>query len=286
MTSISHPVVEPPVNNPGAPHVIDGARVCVFRNGGRDVRFAVADPTDLIQSHHLRGNFYEEDELELIRRYLPPGKVFCDIGSNVGNHAVYIGLFLNPEQIIPFEVNPNAIALLRANLALNGLTDRADLSHLGLGLSDRSATDQGLSVPAGNMGAARIVDRGGRITLARGDDLLAGQRVDFLKIDVEGMELAVLAGLEATIRRHKPRLFVEVLDTQAEAFQDWAARSGYLVRARYRRYRNNENFLLVANDDAQDHRLQAGGRRRDAFLTPAANPAITPVYPAPGGARS
>jgi FkbM family methyltransferase len=262
-----------------APHLIAGAQVVVFRTGGREVRLAVADPSDLIQRHHLAGTFYEGDELELIRRYLPPGGVFCDIGSNVGNHSVYVGLFLHPARIIPFEVNPDAISLLRANLALNGLTELADLQHLGLGLSDRAAVGQGLSVPSGNMGAGRIVSGGGQITLARGDDLLAGQRVDFLKIDVEGMELAVLAGLEGTIRRDRPRMFVEVLDTQAEAFLAWVAQAGYLVRARYRRYRNNENFLLVANDDQQDHRLQAGGRRRDAF--PPLRPGPTPTGVAP-----
>src|SRR5262249_35136776 len=48
------------------------------------------------------------------------------------------------------------------------------------------------------------------VDINRLDDLLpAGVRIDFIKIDVEGAELDVLRGAQATIRRDKPRILFE-----------------------------------------------------------------------------
>lgn len=224
-------------------------RIVTALHWGQPVRFAVANPDDLIQAHHARGEFYEPEELEIIRQHCRFGAVFCDIGSNVGNHSLYVGLFLRPAAIIPFEVNPAAVAVLRANLAANGLEGVCDLTHLGIGLADREGRAGALRQPAGNLGGTRVTGREGAIPLARGDDLLAGRRADFLKIDVEGMEMGVLAGLAATIAAHRPRIFVEVDDVNAAAMQDWIAAQDYTIADRFRRYVGNENLMLVAQDD-------------------------------------
>ena len=47
---------------------------------------------------------------------------------------------------------------------------------------------------------------------------------DFVKIDVEGLELEVLRGMRETITRHKPRLFVEIHGATAEDKRANAAR--------------------------------------------------------------
>jgi hypothetical protein len=53
------------------------------------------------------------------------------------------------------------------------------------------------------------------------DGGLAGHRIDFIKIDVEGHERAVLAGGRATIEKHRPDLFVEF--NSAAAFEGFRA---------------------------------------------------------------
>ena len=68
--------------------------------------------------------------------------------------------------------------------------------------------------------------------------------IDFLKIDVEGMEIAVLGGLAETIARCRPVFFIEVDDVNNAAFMAWVAANDYEVAATYRRYKVNENFLL------------------------------------------
>ena len=53
--------------------------------------------------------------------------------------------------------------------------------------------------------------------------------MDLLKIDVEGMEMAVLSGAGATIARHRPALFIEVLDGTIPEFLAWTDLNGYRV---------------------------------------------------------
>ena len=243
---------------------------------GQPIQFFISNPRDAIQKHHARGTFYEVEELEIIRQWCPPGAVFCDIGANIGNHALYALTFLNPAKVVLFEPNPEVIRILLTNLGLNGVLDRCDISNLGIGLSDVPAENRAISAPRRNLGGGRIVESDqaeGGIPLRRGDDILHDLAPSFLKIDVEGMEMAVLAGLADTIARHRPTIFVEVDQVNRAAFLDWVTAQDYAVKARYRRYRANENFLIVPRRIA----------RVDASETaPAAQPVATPSEePAP-----
>lgn len=214
------------------------------------VIFTITNRRDLIQRSHNEGRFYEEEELDLIRQWCRPGSVFCDIGANIGNHALFALKFLHVARLIAFEPNPLAIGVLRSNLILNGVADRADLSHLGIGLSDSDAGGFTINAPAGNLGGGRMIEGTGDLPVRRGDALLADERVDFIKIDVEGMELRVLDGLSATIAAHRPRLFVEVDRRNFRGFEAWRDANGYILRARFRRYRTCENFMVTHRDDA------------------------------------
>lgn len=233
---------------------------------GQPVYFTITNPNDAIQKQHVQGQFYEPEELEIIRRHCPPGAVFCDIGANIGNHTLYALTFLHVARAVLFEPNPAAVAILRSNLQMNGLEHRCDLTHLGIGLSDAPAEGMAAQARKHNMGGARLVAGEGDIPLRRADVLLAGQRVDFVKIDVEGMEMAVLRGLQGVIAANRPVLFVEVDNANREAFRTWVAEHDYAVRDRFRRYRANENFLIVpkpAPDPAPSTTPPPAGGRTD-----------------------
>ena len=214
---------------------------------GEPVFFTITNPRDSIQKIHRQGQFYEPEELEIIRKWCPPGAVFADIGANIGNHALFALKFLRVAKVICFEPNPAAIMLLNANLGLNGVLDRCDLRHLGIGLSDVASAGFGIVAVRRNLGGGHMVADGGELTVARGDDLLADEPVSFIKIDVEGMETLVLAGLQAVIAAQRPTIFVEVDNSNRATFMAWVEAQGYEVRTRYKRYKTNENFLITAN---------------------------------------
>lgn len=236
-----------------------GPQVTISRPGrvvrsvlwGEPVYFTITNPNDAVQKQHRQGAFYEPEELEIIRRHCPPGAVFCDIGTNIGNHTIYALKFLRAARAILFEPNPAAIEILMSNLELNGLIDRCDLTHLGIGLSDAPAMSATGPVRKNNMGGARLVEGEGDIPLKRGDEVLAGQPVDFVKIDVEGMEMAVLRGLDSLVAARRPTMFVEVDNANRAAFKDWVAAQDYAVRDRFRRYRSNENYLIAPKPPAR-----------------------------------
>lgn len=220
---------------------------------GEEFQFFVTDPDDVIQVRHVVGLFYEPEELAIIGEFFPPGGVFVDIGANVGNHTIYVGRFLHPRQVILFEPNPTAIEILRINMALNRLQWVADLSHLGVGLSDAPGVAR-VNVPAHNLGAAHLElsDDAGDLPLIRGDSVLSQRRVDFIKMDVEGMELRVLTGLEATVARWRPSMFVEVESNNAAAFEAWLKLHDYVTERTYRRYSENENYMVVPREMAKN----------------------------------
>jgi FkbM family methyltransferase len=229
------------------PHVMRGAVTDTIVDG-QNIHFFVVNESDLIQREHLAGRFYENEELAIIARHFSGG-VFVDVGCNVGNHAIYALKILNADKVIAFEPNPEALRILKANIALNDLTTRATIHPVGL---DSKPGRANFATPHNNLGATHVVrDRVqdaaiGGFELVRGDDVLGGETVDFIKIDTEGLELAVLDGLSDTLSRCRPILFVEVDDRNEDAFVAFCRRTGYGIVETFKRYPINTNYLLKA----------------------------------------
>ena len=215
--------------------------------GGLPIFFSIDRRQDYIQKQHRAGRFYDTNGLELIQEHFPSGGTFVDIGTNIGNHTLFVGKFLNPKELILFEPNPEAIRTLTCNLHLNNIFDKCDLSFLGKGLSDSEESGFMIVAPDNNLGAGKMVKSAeeGTFETILGDHALRHKKVDFIKIDVEGMEMMVLRGLQATIARDRPKLFLELDDVNIDAFTLWANAHRYKIVARDRKYSSNENLMLL-----------------------------------------
>lgn len=217
------------------------------RYGNKTITMAVADPEDLIQKRHVHGRFYEIEELEYIRTLLPPNSVVADVGANVGNHSLFFSQICRAGSVIPFEVNEDAIALLRRNVALNRVVD-IDLSHVGCAVGNKSGFVKMKSKGSPhNLGSATFVaspDVSGYRMEAL-DELLGGRDVDFIKIDVEGMEFDVLEGAQETIRRNRPILFVEVRKHDLDRYFSVMKSMNYRTERTFQRYRGVFTFLAL-----------------------------------------
>jgi len=223
---------------------IDGTIVS-FTVERRPVRFFVKNCADVIQGHHFRGEFYETDELAIMAEVIRPGSVIADIGSNVGNHAVYFEKFLAAREVILFEVNPDAIAILLLNQALNGCTSW-NTAYLRYALSNKFAAISIVAAKPDNLGGTKFrEDEAGELRCMPGDSVLAGRPIDFIKLDVEGSEIAVLNGLKETIRRWRPILFVEVLSRNRPAFEALLAHHAYDIAREFTRYPGFTNYLIT-----------------------------------------
>ncbi len=225
--------------------VSENIQVVRTKAHGETVFFAVRNPADVIQRKHYAGVFYEPEELAIIARHFPIGGVFADIGTNIGNHSIYVAKFLHASRVHMFEPNQNAIELLEANIMLNQLEDVCDRSNLGVGVSNSNSGGFAMAEHERNLGAARMVE-GGDLEVRIGDELLDGVTPDMIKIDVEGMEMDVLDGLSALVARCRPKFFIEVDKKNYAAFDAWCAANNYSKTEEFSRYRTNTNFMIEA----------------------------------------
>jgi FkbM family methyltransferase len=154
---------------------------------------------------------YAQNEMALLAQLLPEGTVVIDVGANVGPHTIFFAKQVGPSgAVMAFEPRRILHQTLCANVALNELTN---VFALWEALGDHPG---GMTVPpvdyaaAGDFGAVSLRQEGPgepvRLSTLDQIDLAV---CHLLKIDVSGMEAAVLDGARETIRRLQPALYVK-----------------------------------------------------------------------------
>lgn len=151
--------------------------------------------------------------------FLGPGAVAIDIGANLGEWTVPLARAVGAGgQVLACEPAPLAAKALEATLGANALR-QAEVIRCAVGDHDGSAefTVPVVTSAQADSGTARIGAAGPdhetlSVALSSLDSLVAERgldRVDLIKIDVEGHERQVLDGAEATLGRFRPTLVIE-----------------------------------------------------------------------------
>ena len=157
--------------------------------------------------------------------------VILDVGSHAGQFAKLFARLAPRGHVYAFEPGSYALSILRPAIRFNRF---GNITVLPFGLGDAPA-ELDLSVPIkpsgsvgyglSHIGAVNSVSDGERrvgwryveesIRISTIDEVVAARRidrVDFIKADIEGWEMRMLAGAEATILRDHPSLMIEVVD--------------------------------------------------------------------------
>jgi FkbM family methyltransferase len=141
--------------------------------------------------------------------FVPAGGAAIDIGANLGEWAVPLARSVGPEgRVLCCEPNPSVAAALAATLAINNMT-QARVLAVAVAAADG---DGRLAIEAADSGQSRLSDTGLAISLRSLDSLVAEvalERIDLIKIDVEGHEAAVLAGATRSLARFRPAVIFE-----------------------------------------------------------------------------
>lgn len=161
-----------------------------------------------------RNRVYEPHVTSVVRERLAPGDTFVDVGANIGWFSVLAGTLLRTGGAVhSIEANVENCVLLQRSIADNGLTERVTVHPVAA--SDRTATLV-LQRQAGTNGlvnddAQAVAQVGAHpVQALRLDDLLADlDRVDLVKIDIEGSELRAVVGMAELLRGHHPHVLME-----------------------------------------------------------------------------
>lgn len=144
------------------------------------------------------------------------GMNVVDAGANHGYYTVLFADLVGPKgRVAAFEPNPKTVELLTRTVVVNGFDSRVTIFDKALTAAD----DETLLffAPTGEPKNARIMEPQYvghpdtlTVTGAKLDTLLADwPRIDFMKVDVEGAEEAMLKGAWETIARDRPQLLLE-----------------------------------------------------------------------------
>jgi FkbM family methyltransferase len=154
----------------------------------------------------------------LLADALGTGDVFVDVGANTGLFVLPIAELVGSEgRVLAFEPAPDAARLLRSAARARGVSPQVALYEMALGdeagslelradpAAPEDTTKRSLFIdgPAVADVPVRAFDE-----LVRSGEVELPEGVDAVKIDVEGAELRVLAGMRGTLERHRPRMIV------------------------------------------------------------------------------
>jgi len=178
--------------------------------GGRGIPWDINGATFRVDPHHRHrfGQDYEAPVASFLRERVKPGAVCLDVGANVGVYVLQFAHWSRPTgRVVAFEPNPGTREVLQHHIQLNGLTERVEVVPVALGASCGKAPLYGADTDGmSRLGAPNqaIADRVTAMTvpvLTLDDYCEAGGLApDWLLIDIEGFEIAALAGARQLIK--------------------------------------------------------------------------------------
>lgn len=167
---------------------------------------------------------YEPACTQLLQQHLRPGDVFFDVGANIGIFSVIAAHLVGMEgQVHAFEPDPQNIPWLWANVHLNA-PNAIEVHTHGVGATASTAsfyqdttTTRTSSFVADtwspDAGAKQVI----QIDVKPLDDYADQiERLDFVKIDVEGFEYEALSGAAKLIQQYQPLLLIELSRKEPE----------------------------------------------------------------------
>jgi len=252
---------------------------------------------DLINGQLLAFGAHTRNELAMLLAFVEAGDVVYDIGAHIGAFAVPLAAAVGETgRLVAVEAAADNYDRLLRNLASHGLlspSGPAHAVHAVIGGAGKFAAQ----MVAGNTGATWFQSdpaaKAARSSLSL-DELHAakgGSRVDVVKIDIEGMELAALRSARGLLAQ-RPLLYLEISGEHLARHGDKPAELEALLRGhRYRFFRNvgernssHDGFVLHALDS-----LAEGGSFFDLLAIPEDHPrlawatGLAPTASAPAG---
>lgn len=238
--------------------------------GGRVLRMGSRGDDEVASELFWRGwACHEPETARVFYELARSARVTLDIGAHVGYFAL-LAAHANPQgRVYAFEPLPRVRARLERNVALNGCNvscepfalgsprGTAEFFHVRNGIPSSSSLDEGFMrsiVSPGELTSSTV-------EVLEADDFVESRSlvgVDLVKIDTETTEAAVLQGMLRTLRRDRPHIVCEVLDSEVGAALERVLEPlGY------------EYFVLTASGPMRREHIRAEEHWRNFLFRPA-----------------
>lgn len=215
------------------------------------------DLDEWVQQHIYFLGYFDSAGITLIKNRLKEGNVFIDIGANVGSYTLVAAKHVGETgKVIAFEPVGTAYDRLIENISLNNIAniepERKAVYNKNQNLELHIASNKNLGMSSiyHHDTESGLIEKVGAI---RFDDYISDHsidRIDLIKIDIEGSEMFALQGMKESLEKFKPEIFIELKD---EAFQhsDYSVNHvvEFLTRLGYKQYAVDENGNLIPDLD-------------------------------------
>lgn len=214
--------------------------------------------------------YWAKDDIELISQLInflllkKDSVIFYDVGANIGTHSLAIAKKFNDKiKIRAFEAQRSIFYMLCGTIALNGLRN---VHCHNLAVSDSSLNKLKIPLPnyseVNNFGGLELipplVSDNQAMSKKYFEDVDTAtldsfeEVVDFIKMDIEGMEDKAFLGAQSIIANHRPICFVEILKTDKDFL--------------FKLFLENKYIGFVKNDDLIaipiEHQIEVNGLQR------------------------
>ena len=135
--------------------------------------------------------------------------VFVDVGANIGNHTIYLAAITGC-RVKAFEPNQELVQVMESSISANKLENLVQVYTVGIGSEPGWASFE--KEIHGNTGAQKLEARdrqSGEIEIQTLDSIIGNEKIDIIKIDVEGMELDVIRGAKEVLKNSEPLIYAE-----------------------------------------------------------------------------
>ncbi|MDS4040171.1 MAG: FkbM family methyltransferase, partial [Candidatus Competibacter sp.] len=179
-------------------------------------KFRIIDSDNIISYSLKEYGEWAQQEIDLLLHFIKPGDRVADVGAFIGTHSrVFSSAVGIGGMVYAFEPRNEIVEVLLENINFSpiqnikvfqcGLGDKHKEIKIAKAFQDSKNNFGGFSINTTIM----LADSGNTIQLRTLDEVSI-MHLDFLKIDVEGMEIDVLLGGNATLSRDRPIIFAEV----------------------------------------------------------------------------
>jgi FkbM family methyltransferase len=210
---------------------------------------------DLIATAIKTGRIFDQEIVDVARKYAQPGSAMLDVGANFGQMSILFSNVVGDRgKVYSFDADDFVFEILTKNIAANGREARI-VPVFG---AVHNVPDQTLYFPVqdferfpsyGSYGIDYAGNKGGRpvptITI---DSLDIAEPISFMKVDVQGGDLQAMQGAVKTIEKNKMPIVFEYeyqfeteLKLSFQAYVDFVAQIGY----RFESVINGYNYLIV-----------------------------------------